>query len=121
MSTKSPTVAHTCYEDVREKGRCPRYHHCGRTAKVEREGKWYCGTHDPVKRKENAEQSLVKYRQESEERAKQCRLQAAAPQLLAALEGMLKAYSNTPWGQIGCHFAHECDKARAAIQAAKGE
>lgn len=51
MSTKSPTAAHTCCESVREPGTWPRFHSCGRTAKVEVDGKWYCGIHDPVKRK----------------------------------------------------------------------
>ena len=27
-----------------------RSHACGKTAKMEHEGKWYCGIHDPVKR-----------------------------------------------------------------------
>ena len=36
---------HTCREEV---FRDYRFRVCGKTAKYERDGKWYCGTHDPV-------------------------------------------------------------------------
>ncbi len=35
----------TCCESV---GNYYNTHPCGNLAKVERNGKWYCGTHDPV-------------------------------------------------------------------------
>lgn len=34
---------------------------CPNNAKVERDGKWYCGTHDPVKRKEKQEKRDEKW------------------------------------------------------------
>ena len=45
---------HTCEETI-----LPRFLNvwvpCRNTAKVEVDGKWYCGIHDPVKRKEREE------------------------------------------------------------------
>ena len=39
----------TCSKRVRIPGlHLPRYRDCGCTAKVEREGEWFCGRHDPV-------------------------------------------------------------------------
>ena len=35
---------------------------CTKTAKVERDGKWYCGVHDPVARAEKAEARLEQWR-----------------------------------------------------------
>ena len=43
------TEKHRCEEQIRDSGRCPSYHACGKTAKVQRDGKWYCGIHDPEK------------------------------------------------------------------------
>ena len=34
---------------------------CGRPAKVERDGSWYCGTHDPVKRKEREDRRQARW------------------------------------------------------------
>lgn len=43
------------------------YHHtCGRTAKVEVDGKYYCGIHDPIKRKEKEDERDAKRRRERE-------------------------------------------------------
>ena len=39
------TEKHTCREEV---FRDYRFRVCGKTAKYERDGKWYCSTHDPV-------------------------------------------------------------------------
>ena len=43
----------------------PRGHYrtvpCGRTAKYERNGKWYCGAHDQVKRKEREDRRQAKW------------------------------------------------------------
>lgn len=36
-----------CCESVRYPGNWPRYHACTKPAKVEREGRWFCGVHDP--------------------------------------------------------------------------
>lgn len=35
---------------------------CGRPGKVEVEGKWYCGIHDPIKRKAKRDASYAAYR-----------------------------------------------------------
>src|ERR1039458_7654417 len=39
---------------------------CQKGATVERDGKWYCGIHDPEKRKEREEKREIKYKQERE-------------------------------------------------------
>jgi len=38
-----------CAESVHNEGRWPGFHACGNPGKVRRNGKWYCGTHDPEK------------------------------------------------------------------------
>jgi len=55
---------------------CARVHNgygfsgCSNRANVERDGKPYCGTHDPVKVKERADKRTKVYMKESEDRAK---------------------------------------------------
>jgi hypothetical protein len=41
---------------------------CSRNASVNREGKWYCGTHDPVARKAKSDKKLAEWRKESNSR-----------------------------------------------------
>ncbi len=40
------------------------YHSCPNKAKYERNGMWYCGIHDPVKRKEKEEIRKLRYEKE---------------------------------------------------------
>lgn len=40
-------ASHTCCARVYQPGRL-RSEVCGRSAKIERSGRWYCGRHDPV-------------------------------------------------------------------------
>ena len=39
----------TCDEKVRDKGMWPSYHDCKKKAKALRDGRFYCGIHDPVR------------------------------------------------------------------------
>ncbi len=43
-----PKKTHRCEGSIRGDYRS---HRCLRNAKIERDGKWYCGTHDPVAKK----------------------------------------------------------------------
>ena len=51
---------HVCGAPTYPRGES-RYIACGRTAKFERDGKWYCGIHDPVKRKEREDRRQAKW------------------------------------------------------------
>lgn len=55
---------------------------CTNRGKVEREGKPYCGQHDPVAREARLQKTLDRYRAEDLERAKRNALHAAAPRML---------------------------------------
>lgn len=57
---------------------------CGNAGKVKVDGKWYCGTHDPEKRKARQEAQKTKWDKESSERHRRWQLESAAPDLLAA-------------------------------------
>ena len=54
MNDTSASVRHTCCATVSGEKVFLRYHYkpCGRTATVERNGKWYCKMHDPVRIRE---------------------------------------------------------------------
>ncbi len=43
---------------------------CTKKAKFEREGKWYCGIHDPVARSEKSEARFEKWKAEYQEKEK---------------------------------------------------
>ncbi len=89
---------------------------CSNPGKVERDGKWYCGTHDPVrvekKRKErdkqwNAEWDKKAARQE-ENRAKRTEIErraAAYPDLLEALKA---ASDHLDYCGYGDSWEREC-------------
>lgn len=62
---------------------------CGKNGKFEREGKHYCGTHDPVKAKEKNEARSKKWEAEWAASAKESRLANAAPELFAALKAIV--------------------------------
>lgn len=88
-----------------------RYKSCSRKATVEREGKWYCRQHDPQavagRKKEWESQWEIEY----QARQARYRLEAAAPDLLQALKGVLR---------VADRATVEFDAARAAIAKAEG-
>lgn len=95
---------------------------CSRTGKVDRDGKWYCGTHDPVAIKKAAEDRHARYKAAHEERMREIRLQQAAPDLLEALEGITEYASVFLKDHSFGSPAHQrFVKACAAIAKAKGE
>lgn len=60
-----------CSEKVsRRSGRWYHTSGCLNTATIERDGKWYCGTHDPEKIKARRDKRDAERRQEMEQRTK---------------------------------------------------
>lgn len=85
MNVDAPT--RTCCEQIRIPGnkwrsRCKP---CTHKAKVERDGKWYCGQHDPVARKEKQDAKYAKRRAENVVRDARWRLERAALEMLSLL------------------------------------
>ena len=70
---------HTCCDQIRggKIGLRLSWRACGKTARIEREGKWYCGIHDPVRRKEKLDATHAKWQEESHARSKENRIRAA--------------------------------------------
>lgn len=112
---------------------------CPYNGKVERDGKWYCGTHDPVAKAARDKAREEKWKKKWAEEAKERRLLEAAHALLAALEELTAAVETDSGGpgtdifedsaSIGMYgdgtalaltFGH-IRKARAAIAKARGE
>ena len=94
------------------------FYPCGRPGKIEQDGKWYCGIHNPVKRAAKAAATQLAYEQKLAVDSERWRLADAAPEMLAALSRILRAIEwsetadrMTPEEQAGC--------ARAAIAKAK--
>lgn len=83
--------AKTCLKRVKRGGspRWPHYAECGRPGKVEVEGTWYCGVHDPIKREARLEERDAAYDKQMAEKRRLQRLHDAAPDLLAALKALL--------------------------------
>ena len=76
-------------------------HTCGKTAKFERDGKWYCGTHDPVAQKAKSEARPAAYREEwrikDEARTSNAKAQAETLRRAGCFDDLLEAlqfYSN---------------------------
>lgn len=82
QSTKSDR--HTCEAAVWARGYFRTYA-CGKTAKVERDGKWYCGIHDPVRLAEKRAARDAEYDRRYAENRKHQQLRDAAPELYEAL------------------------------------
>lgn len=60
---------------------------CGRAAKVERDGQYYCNLHDPVKR---SERQAIRNEKHEAEYKKNHRINTAAPALLAACKMLVE-------------------------------
>ena len=87
---------------------------CRNTAKVERNGKWYCGTHDPEKRKARETLQRSKWDKEFAERQKRWRLESAAPDLLAACKVCLQELESF------CHAYHVDASKNLAVAVLRG-
>jgi uncharacterized Zn finger protein (UPF0148 family) len=93
---------------------------CGKTAKVEHEGKWYCGIHDPVKKAAKDKEREAKWKAQWELDAQRNRMQSAAPELYERLQATTDYMAR--W-QTPTSFNYEwqaiIDANRAALAKAK--
>ncbi len=69
-----------------------RSYQCQNKAKMEHKGKHFCGTHDPVKRKERQDARDKKYDEESAKSRKDYLLRSAAPDLYEACNSAIWLY-----------------------------
>ncbi len=74
---------HTCVKPV-----WVSYHHypCGKTAKVQRDGKWYCGTHDPERLEKKRAERNARWDEETYARFRKSARSHAAELALSAIE-----------------------------------
>jgi len=109
---------------------------CSKSGKIERDGRWYCGTHDPVRIKEKREESARKWRemfraqrsaseQREKDEAEQKRRADLFPELLEQLEKLLGMFESEIHNEYDGTSAldsrlSEADEARAAITKARG-
>lgn len=93
QSTKSDR--HPCEAALRGGSTWNHYTYaCGKTAKVEREGKWYCGTHDPVAVSARQAKRDQARDEKWAERTRTWKLEQAAPDLLEAAQLAVGALSD---------------------------
>ena len=86
----APSAGHTCCKPMRSgPGYFASYAPCGKTAKFERKGEWFCGTHDPDRLAAKRAETSAKWTAEWAENAKRDRLNRAAPDLLRSLKDLL--------------------------------
>ena len=83
-------IRHTCCERVQKNY---LFYLCGKTAKHERDNKWYCGMHDPIavaakhaKRKEAHDENLRAFYKAQEEKKETQRRADLYPELLEAFK-----------------------------------
>ncbi len=91
MSGTTLDSAHKCEGSVRVDTNWPRYTPCNRPGKVERDGKWWCGIHDPLARQAKRDKRQEEFNARMEFERREGKIRWAAPALLAACEAAL------PW------------------------
>lgn len=98
-------------------------HMCSKAAKVEREGKWYCGIHDPVLLAAKATERHTKWEAEYAASRKRNDLSSAAADLLAICEIFLGGDEKFQVAVGGNPIAVDkmLSDARAVVAKAKGE
>jgi uncharacterized Zn finger protein (UPF0148 family) len=119
------TVKHDCCASVSPGTYSFRHSKCSKTAKYERDGKWYCGTHDPVAVKAKDDARHDKRRIEWAEKKAQAKEKYATEKLQAhkeacfddLLEALQALLDDT--GEDRIRSKH-WDKARAAVAKAIG-
>lgn len=82
---------HQCAGKIRLGTSWPRYVPCKRPGKVQSDGKWWCGIHDPQARQAKQDKRDAEWKAKVEADRKVMRLQFSAPTLLSALKEAL------PW------------------------
>jgi hypothetical protein len=95
----------------------PVYHTCGKPAKVEVDGKHYCGIHDPIKRERREQERQQGRDAEWQESRRIQRLHNASQDMLDTLQFLIHnctAEFYSPW-------AEALDMARKAVTKATGK
>jgi hypothetical protein len=86
-ATRETRGEHSCCGQVWVKmGRWGEHQLCGKTAKFDREGKWYCGIHDPERLKAKSAERIAKWQAEWERYRKRRQREEAAWELLELCE-----------------------------------
>lgn len=122
---EKPAPGTKCCARVHASGGYVRGHQCGKAAKVVRDGKPYCGLHDPVAVKERRAKSYAEWKErEAAKSAASAKAEAARAEmarragcfddLLAALEELL---AHAAFVGIAPHYDQ---MAQAAIAKARG-
>ena len=88
-----------------------RFHPYGKPGKVEEAGRWYCGTHDPIKRRAKSDATQAAWEAKFTEDRRRRNLADAAPQMLAALK---EIYAGTADHQPG-HVCYSENRTKAEI------
>lgn len=119
MSTTKPSQAETCGASVFSNYSS---HRCGKRAKVERDGRHYCGTHDPAKAEKRNAEWRAKFDAEQAARAAKELAQKEMERKADCFDDLLAALQ---FIERGLSLAHpegcaELNKARAAIAKAGG-
>lgn len=110
MSTKAKKAAppeHWCIEYIRGRNMWSFSYRCNKRASYERDGKWYCGTHDPVRVKAKREERDAKWNEKWKAESARNRLRDAAPDM----EKLLR--------RIGCYIPPEGPRAEYQALLAK--
>ena len=109
----SDKKADQCGARVRRgSGRRATYGQCIKRGTVERNGKWYCGQHDPQAVEDRRQKAKSRFNADMQENVRRQRLAAAAPDLLEALKYVMSAHGE----QLHDAF----DMAHRAITKAEG-
>lgn len=91
MRPRAPVQPGMCSKSVLDGGRWPSFHNCTRKAKVMRDGKGYCTTHDPVAQKAKSDASYAEFRKKMNRETNRDLLGRMAPRLLDACRAALVA------------------------------
>jgi uncharacterized Zn finger protein (UPF0148 family) len=68
-----------------------RWVNCGHSGKIERDGKFYCGVHDPVRRKEKEDARSAKFETERAERKRLAAIAERRKRMYVEMAGALIA------------------------------
>lgn len=112
--------AHKCQERVYG-ANAFHSHQCGNTAKVERDGRWYCGTHDPVRLREKQAERNAKWEKKwHAQRAADEAKEAARKELAlnAARYIWLRDVGDATWEPLSKRTGYSAERADAEIDAA---
>jgi len=111
-------MSNTCCKDIFVSKWSGWSHKCGKPAKFEVGGKFYCGIHNPDKPETK---SQIKAREDLKNSRYKWKLQAAAPEMLGALEMVRDADNDCKRDGLPCIPTFARQKIDEAIAKATGE